>query len=193
MKVLLTGWNGFLARKLRECTDIEWLEDSKDSDVLLLMGSPTFTDAELTQHDAQVMHQYVREAIRQIDRYSGPVVFASTTGVDDIQLNHKGSTAYNLAKLYLENYIINNCDKYLILRIGTIVSSNPKDIAMMRTDRVQQRIARKDYKNVSLEDYYLDIETFVTTTVDAICQSKDGILEYQLTKYKISELIKLGQ
>lgn len=121
MRVGLSGWGGFLATKLRERTEVEWVESNTDVDVFVHLGSPTFTQAELHQHDAQVMHQYVRETVKLIDRTDAPFVFASTTGVDDIQLDHKGSTSYNLGKLYLENYVINNCDKYIILRIGTIV------------------------------------------------------------------------
>ena len=143
MKVALTGWGGFLATKLRTATDIEWTEDRNNCDMLILMGGPTFTDAELDQHDAQVMHQYVRETIRIIDRFDGPVIFASTTGVDDIQLDHRGSTSYNLAKLYLENYVMYNCDVWTILRIGTIISMDPADLLLMKQDRIQPRIKGK--------------------------------------------------
>jgi hypothetical protein len=192
MKIGLTGWGGFLATKLRKRTDVEWAERTEDIDCLVLMGSPTFTDAELDQHDAQVIHQYVRETIRIIDRYDGPIVFASTTGVDDMHLDHKGSTSYNLGKFYLENYVINNCDKYIILRIGTIVSDKLSDIQLMKPDRLQQRILRKDYSNIPMEDYYLDVDVFVDTTVDAILNFKNGILEYPLEKITLPKLIKMG-
>ena len=189
MKITITGWNGFLSHKLRERTDIDWTEDN--ADCLLHLGGPTFTNAELFEHDAQVMHQYVRETIKKIDRFDGPVVFASTTGVDDIQLDHKGSTSYNLAKLYLENYIINNCDNHLILRIGTVISYNQTDVDLMKPDRLQQRILRKDYTNIPFEDYYLPVDTFVNTTIEAIQTAKSGILEYDLVKLTLPQLIKL--
>jgi hypothetical protein len=191
MKVALTGWGGFLATKLRTATDIEWTEDRNNCDMLILMGSPTFTDAELDQHDAQVMHQYVRETIRIIDRFDGPVIFASTTGVDDIQLDHRGSTSYNLAKLYLENYVMYNCDVWTILRIGTIISMDPADLLLMKQDRIQPRIKRKDLANIDWKDNYLLLEHFINTTLDRIRNFKTGIVEYQLTQFTIAELTKL--
>lgn len=192
MKVAITGWNGFLASKLRENTKITWVEDRADSDMLLLLGGPTFTEAELSQHDAQVMHQYVRETIRDIDRYAKPIIFASTTGVDDIQLDHKGSTSYNLGKLYLENYLINNCDDWAILRIGTVISKNQEDIVMMKPDRIQPRIQSGDLSNIDWEDYYLMVDQFVNTTVEFILNFKQGIVEYPLTKITLAELKKIS-
>ena len=192
MKVGLSGWDGFLATKLRERTEVEWINDNKNVDMFVHMGSPTFTQAELHQHDAQVMHQYVRETVKLIDRTEAPFVFASTTGVNDIQLDHAGSTSYNLGKMYLENYVINNCDKYIILRIGTIVSNSLNDIQKMKSDRLQQRILRKDYTNIPMVDYYLDVDAFVDTTMKSILNFKNGILEYPLTKITLSELIKMG-
>lgn len=193
MRVGLSGWGGFLATKLRERTEVDWVEDNKNVDMYVHMGSPTFTQAELHRHDAHVMHQYVRETIKLIDRTDAPFIFASTTGVDDIQLDHKGSTSYNLGKLFLENYVINNCDKYMILRIGTIVSKNPADIALMKPDRLQQRINRNDLTNIPFEDYYLDVDTFVNTTMNSILNFKNGIVEYNLTKYTLPKLVLLGK
>jgi len=84
MKVSLTGWNGFLSKKLRERTEIKWQEDVNGSDILFLMGSPTFTGSTLDKNDSQVMHNYVKNTINKIDSYSNPIIFASTTGVNDI-------------------------------------------------------------------------------------------------------------
>jgi len=191
MKVALTGWGGFLATKLRTATDIDWTEDRDNCDMLILMGSPTFTGAELDQHDAQVMHQYVRETIRMIDRVDRPIIFASTTGVDDIQLDHRGSTSYNLAKLYLENYVMYNCDAWTILRIGTVISKDPTDLSLMKQDRIQPRIKRKDLTGIDWEDNYLLLDDFLNTTLDRIRNFKTGIVEYQLTKFTIAELAKI--
>lgn len=189
MKIKITGWNGFLSQKLRENTELDWSED--DGDVLLHLGGPTFTHSELFEHDAQVMHQYVRETIKIVDRFPGRIIFASTTGVDDIRLDHKGSTSYNLAKLYLENYIINNCEDHLILRIGTVISDKMSDVNLMKPDRIQPRVLQKDLTNIPLEDYYLPIETFVSRTVEAIKLGEQGILEYNLTKLSIWQLVKM--
>jgi hypothetical protein len=189
MNIALTGWGGFLAGKLREDTQLNWQENTTDCDALVLMGSPTFTDAELGVHDAQVIHQYVRQTIKEIDRCDKYIIFASTTGVNDIKLDHTGSTPYNLAKLYLENYIANHCDKYLILRIGTVISNSHDDIGQMRDDRIQPRILRGDYTNITLVDEYLDVETFKSHTIDAIKNQATGILEYPLVTLKLSELI----
>ena len=187
MKVALTGWNGFLATKLRERTEVEWTEDINNSDTLLLMGSPIFTDKELGLHDAQVMHQYVRETIKMIDRYHGHIIFASTTGVDDIKLTHKGSTSYNLAKLYLENYVLYEADSSAVLRIGTIVSDKPEDVALMKPDRIQPRLLAGVLPE-EWEDNYLMVDDFVNTTMDAIINSKPGIIVYPLQRMSVAKL-----
>jgi hypothetical protein len=191
MNIGLTGWGGFLAHKLRESTELNWQESVTNCDALLLMGSPTFTHHELDVHDAQVIHQYVRQTIKEIDRCDKYIIFASSTGVDDIKMDHTGSTAYNLAKLYLENYIVNHCDKYLILRIGTVISSSHFDVNQMRDDRIQPRILRGDYTNIPLTDEYLDVDTFKKHTIDAIKNQTTGILEYPLVTLKLSELIRM--
>lgn len=188
MKIAMTGWNGFLATKLKERTEVEWVEYPAEADALLLMGSPTFCQEELDMHDAQVMHQYVRETIKIVDRHPGHIIFASTTGVDDIDFRaHRGSTSYNLGKLYLENYILNEADSCTILRIGTIVSHKPEDVAMMKPDRIQPQILQgvlpKDYA-----DHYLKVDDFVNTTIDVILNKKTGIIQYPLQVMSITQL-----
>jgi hypothetical protein len=191
MKICLTGWNGFLSSKLREKTDVVWTEEAENTDALFLMGSPTFTDPELSQHDAQVMHQYVRETIKKVDRYNGHIIFASTTGVDDIQLDHGGSTSYNLGKLYLENYILNEADSCTILRIGTIVSDKISDVNLMKPDRIQPMLY-KGYWPL-WEDKYLLINDFVNITMNAILTKKQGIVEYPLTSLNLAQLKLLAK
>jgi len=193
ISVGVSGYNGYLASKLRHRHDINWVDRNTDIDYYFHMGSPTFTEKELTQANAQVMHRYVKETIDLIDNLKVPLIFASTTGVEDIQLDHKGSTCYNLAKLYLENYIINHCKTYMILRIGTIVASDLTDMMGMKPDRLQPRILRGDYKGIPLEDKYLDIKDFVNTTADKIKDFKTGIVNYNLKTIKLSELIALGK
>lgn len=187
MKIAITGWNGFLATKLRERINVEWVEYPEDADVLLLMGSPTFTWSELDVHDAQVMHQYVRETIKIVDRFHGHIIFASTTGVNDIQLDHMGSTHYNLGKLYLENYILNEANSSAILRIGTIISDNPKDIDIMKPDRIQPQIRLGVFPK-EFEDYYLTIDDFVNITSNVILNKHTGIIEYPLKKFTLIQL-----
>jgi hypothetical protein len=187
----VSGYNGFLASKLRTRLDIDWANRTTNIDYYLHLGSPTFTDAELTKENAQAMHRYVKETIELIDNLTVPIIFASTTGVDDIQLDHKGSTCYNLAKLYIENYIINNCEKYIILRIGTVISKSLKDVLQMKPDRLQQRIIQGNYTGIPLEDNYLNVEEFVNTTANIIHNFKNGIVTYNLQKIKLSELIKI--
>jgi len=192
MNVCLTGWNGFLSKKLRIRNEINWVQDIENSNSLFLMGSPTFTQSQLLKNDAVIMHQYVLKTIDKIKDYKNKIIFASTTGVDDISLDHTGSTAYNLSKLYIENYIINHCEDYLILRIGTIISKNVEDIRLMKPDRLQQRILNKDFKDIPFEDYYLDVESFIDKTIRAILNNQSGILHYDLEKYTLPNLIKIG-
>jgi nucleoside-diphosphate-sugar epimerase len=188
----VSGYNGFLASKLKDRLDIDWVDRTTNIDYYLHLGSPTFTDAELTTENAQAMHRYVKETIELIDNLKVPIIFASTTGVDDIQLDHKGSTCYNLAKLYIENYIINNCEKYMILRIGTVISTSLRDVLQMKPNRIQQRIMQGNYKGIPLEDKYLNVEDFVNTTADSIRNFKNGIVTYNLKKIKLSELMPKG-
>lgn len=188
MRVGLTGWNGFLAQKLRERTDVEWVNGTENIDLLFHLGSPTFTAHELTRDDAQVMHRYVKDSMELISKFSGPVMFGSTTGVDDICLTHNGSTSYNLGKLFLESYVLNNCDKYMIMRIGTIYSDSVADVAAMKQDRVQPRIMRGDLKDIPFEDWYLNVNTFVGQTMDAIQNFNTGIFEYNLVKLRMTQL-----
>lgn len=193
MKVCITGWDGFLATKLRTRNEVEWTKWYSGCDLLLHLGSPTFTGHELTKFDAQMMHKYVKDSIKIFDGYRGPIMFASTTGVDDIQIDHGGSTSYNLGKLYLENYLMNNVDQWCILRIGTIVSQNYIEVGMMKPDRVQQRIARGDYSNIEMKDYYLDVDEFVNTTMDRILNFQNGIVEYKLQELSLPQLIKMSK
>jgi hypothetical protein len=193
MKVSLTGWNGFLSKKLRERTEIKWQEDVNGSDILFLMGSPTFTGSTLDKNDSQVMHNYVKNTINKIDSYSNPIIFASTTGVNDIDLNHSGTTCYNLCKLYIENYIMNKCENWMILRIGTIISDNKYDIDKMRFDRIQQRMLKNDFTNIEFEDNYLFVDEFVNTTINNILNFNIGIVHYKLTKMTLPKLMLLGK
>ena len=192
MKVFLTGKNGFLARKLLERDEVEWVDSWETADMMFLLGSPTFTNHTLSSRDARIMHNYVKSTMRQIDDFTGPIIFASTTGVDDIQLDHGGSTPYNLAKLFLEDYLVHGHDPYMILRIGTIVSRNKSDVDMMKPDRVQPKIARGIF-DIDNEDYYLDVDTFVNTTIDYILNFEPGIKEYELTKLSKTQLMFMGR
>ena len=189
MRVGISGWAGFLATKLRERTDVEWVDSTGNIDCYLHLGGPTFTQEELSEHDAQVMHQYIRESIKMIDRLQVPVILGSTTGVGDIRLDHTGSTSYNLSKLYLENYVLNNCDDSLILRIGTIYSNNINDVLQMKQDRIQPRLLRKDTQGIPFEDHYLNVDIFVNTTINAIINKQKGILTYQLDKLTMPKLM----
>ena len=194
MKVTLTGWDGFLSRKLRENKNIQWQKEFHNSDFILLMGSPTFTGLNISKEEAKVLHNYVKETIDIIDKnLEKPIIFCSTTGVDDIDLDHQGSTAYNLSKLYLENYIINNVERWSILRIGTIISKDINDVMMMKSDRIQNRILKKEIQGIPFEDKYLHIETFVNSTIDLLKDFKVGIHYYNLVKYTLPKLSLLLQ
>jgi nucleoside-diphosphate-sugar epimerase len=192
MKVFLTGPNGFLARKLRERTEVEWVNSWETANIMFLLGGPTFTNHTLTSDDAQRMHRYVKSTMRQIDEFNGPIILASSTGVNDIQLDHSGSTPYNLSKLFLENYLLNSFKPYMILRIGTIVSKHKTDVDMMKPDRVQPRIAKGIF-DVDNEDYYLDVDTFLDTTMHHILNFTNGIKEYELTKLSKTQLMFMGR
>ena len=189
MKVGLSGFHGFLANKLKERTEIEWVDGVDDIDYYIHMGSPTFTEEDIGSDESKVMHQYVKSSMKLIDDLSVPILFASSTGVDDIQLDHSGSTSYNLSKLFLENYIIHNCPKYTILRIGTIFSPHIEDVHSMKPDRIQPRLLRKEFKGIPFQDYYLNVDVFVDVTINAILNFNTGIVEFPLEQKRLTDLI----
>lgn len=188
MKVGISGWNGFLANKLRTRNEIEWVNRITDIDYYLHLGSPIFTETEISRANGMIMHDYVKHSMELIDSLEVPIIFGSSTGVNDIQYNHSGSTSYNLSKLFLENYIVNRCDNYMILRIGSIISSDIADVHKMKSDRLQPRIFAGQFTGIPYEDYYLDVNTFVDTTIDSILNFKTGIVEYTLKKMTIPAL-----
>jgi nucleoside-diphosphate-sugar epimerase len=192
MKVFLTGKNGFLASKLLERDEVEWVDSWEQADMMFLLGSPTYTNPIISSREARVLHNYVKSTMRQIDDFTGPIIFASTTGVNDIQLDHGGSTPYNLAKLFLEDYLMHSINSYMILRIGTIVSSHKRDVDRMKPDRVQPKIHRGIF-DVENEDYYLDVDTFVDTTIKYILNFESGIKEYKLIKLSKTQLMFMGR
>lgn len=178
---MITGENGFLYNQL----------NLEDSDFIFLLGSPTF-DGEITLEQSKKLHEYVQSTIKIINENTTKyIIFASSTGVNDVDFNHKGSMPYTLAKLFLENYIITYCDNYCILRIGTIITKDKSKIKMMKKSRIQNRILRKEYSNIPLFDYYLDLDEFIKITKEIINERKTGIIEYKLTKYSLSDLIRI--
>lgn len=189
MKIALTGYNGFLAKKLRARTEFEWTQDLWDADIIFHLGSPTFTQ-HMNKEDSIRMHDYVKDTINLIDNNKVPFVFASTTGVLNMHYNHDNHMTYDVSKLYLENYVINNCEKYLILRIGTIISKCIDDIKLMKSDRVQPRILNKDTKDIPFEDYYLNVDIFVDETIKALKHIDNRIIEYPLEKLSMIKLLK---
>ena len=190
MKFYISGRNGFLAHKLMQSNRYEWSEVTGSSDALFLLGSPTCAYGTLPSEFGTKMHSYVEQTIDTINNNRKPVVFASTTGVNDISLDHSGHTTYNLAKLYLENYIIHNVEQYLILRIGTIVSRSCTDVDMMKPDRVQQRLRRKEYTSIETQDSYLDVNTFVNHTLDTISTINNRIVEYPHISLSLFDLMR---
>lgn len=190
MRFYITGMNGLLAHKLMQSDRYEWSDDPRSSDALFLLGSPTCGYGELPAEFGTNMHAYVEQTIDLISNHGKPIIFASTTGVNDISTDHAGHTTYNLAKLYLENYIIHNVEQYLILRIGTIVSRSRNDVDMMKPDRVQQRLRRKEYTTIDTQDSYLDINTFVEHTLDNISTINNQIIEYPHISLSLFDLMR---
>ena len=190
VRFYITGQNGFLAHKLMQSNRYEWSDDIASSDALFLLGSPTCGHGKLPEDFGTNMHSYVEQTIDIIRNHSKPVVFASTTGINDISTDHSGHTTYNLAKLYLENYIIHNVEQYLILRIGTIISRSCIDVDMMKPDRIQQRIRNREYTGIEQKDSYLDVNTFVSQTLDTISTIDNQIIEYPHVTLSLFDLLR---
>lgn len=180
---MITGENGFLFKQLQGK-----IEDSDD--LLFLLGSPTY-DFEIERCQANKLFNYVQETIDLINKNMNKyIVFASSTGVTDIDFEHKGMMTYTLAKLYLENYIIQNCNNYVILRIGTIVSNDLEIIKQMKGTRIQKRILMNNIKGIPMNDEYLDLNQFINETCDIINNKKQGIHHYQLQEMSLFDLRK---
>lgn len=177
----ITGENGFLYSQL--------YNKLPEDNYLFLLGSPTFDD-ELTRENSIKLHEYVKETIELInnnkDKY---IIFASSTGVDDIDYEHKGYMTYTIAKLYLENYIITYCEEYLILRIGTIISNNKELILKMKNSRIQQKILNKTIKEYP-NQMFLTLDNFLSETISAIKNKTIGIYHYSLTPMNFLQLLK---
>ena len=190
MRICITGQNGFLANKLMQSNRYEWSDDIASSDAVFLLGSPTIAGTPAPADFGTRMHAYVEDCINIIQNHGKPIIFASTTGVNDISPLHGGHTTYNLAKLYLENYIIHHCEQYLILRIGTIISRNCVDIDMMKPDRIQRRIRDRQYTGIEQKDQYLDVNTFVNATLDIISEIDNKIFEYPQITLSLFDLLR---
>lgn len=190
MRFYITGQNGFLANKLMQSNRYEWSDDIASSDALFLLGSPTVAGADVPADFGTKMHAYVQQTIDIIRNHGKPIIFASTTGVNDISPLHSGHTTYNLAKLYLENYIIHNVEQYLILRIGTIISRSCIDVDMMKPDRIQQRSRNREYTGIEQSDQYLDVNTFVSVTLDTISDINNTIVEYPQVTLSLFDILR---
>jgi hypothetical protein len=62
----------------------------------------------------------------------------------------------------------------------------------MTPDRVQPKIHRGIF-DVENEDYYLDVDTFVDTTIKYILNFESGIKEYKLIKLSKTQLMFMGR
>lgn len=183
---MITGQKGFLAQEL---TNLMVIPD----DMIILMGCPTFDVTTLSKRDAQKLHEYVKETIEIVDNNKEKyIIFCSSDSINDIKFDHTGSTPYSVSKLFLENYIINQCDNHLILRIGTIVSRDIDKVLKMKPTRIQNQILNKKMLYMPpLKDDYLMLDDFVKETIEVISNRQKGIYEYNMTELSLSELIGL--
>ena len=185
---MITGEKGFLAQELLQHMKIP-------KDTIILMGSPTFDVVNITTEQSLKLHDYVKETMdivdRNLDKY---IIFASSDGVDDIKFDHTGSTSYSVAKLFLENYIINRCKNHLILRIGTILSDDIEKVRRMKPTRIQNQILNKRMRWMpALKEDYLMLDDFINETIEVIRQGKIGIHEYKLTEIKVTALLDIAK
>jgi len=187
--------NSYLVKKL-----LEKNIDFKNTDPIFLdFKANIFTGNKIPKDICKKIHKEYLDRIEYYKNLSDDIliVFASSTGVNDISINHDGSTCYNLAKLMTENWLLNSNKKYIILRIGTIYSTHKKDYNFMKKDRIPYKIFHNkisDLKDLGIsnlgeKDYYLDIDNFVDTTIYEIENyNKNKIVKYNLEKLSIIDL-----
>lgn len=188
-RIGITGFNGFLSKKIRERTEFDWTDNLNDCDIIFHLGCPTFPAYMSTRENVQ-MYDYVKQTMSMVDEFKAkPFIFASTTGVLNMHYDHSSSMSYDVSKLFLENYVINNCEKYLILRIGSIISDNINDVMSMKPDRVQRRLLNKDTKDIPFEDYYLFVNDFVDVTISELANINNRIIDYPYKKIQMHKLL----
>jgi len=193
MKVHITGPNGYLARKLQERNDWEWTTGD-EYDIMLLCGSPTHASEETIPLDeGKVYHKYVIDTIQMMEKIPQevPIVFISTSDPDMIDIEHEGSTTYNLAKMFLESYIVHYRKHYQIHRMGTLISHRLDDIKMMKPDRIQQRILARDYSEVMDEDWFVYTDVAVDILINAMGMINNDIVHYPDERLTKLDLLKL--
>ena len=194
-KIHITGHNGFLAKKIIQNIPDNIKLSDKDFDIYFDLGATIFTSNTISQEQCKLLFDEMIEKIniwKNLDDKIN-ILFASSTGVNDISLEHDNSTCYNLYKLTMENWLMNNKKNFTILRIGTIYSTNPNDYKIMKTDRVPFRIRNKNFKDIPMIDEYLDIKNFIKKTLYIIenITAAPQIVEYELDELSIIQLSKI--
>lgn len=186
--VCLTGWGGYLAYCLMQTSQVpwRWTRGPENTDALFLLGGPTYTSLTEEPDERSVMEKYYNDTVELINGYNERIIFASTTGVNDPVLK-----PYTEVKYRLEQYIIEHCQDYLILRIGSIISDDQRHISIMKPDRIQPRMQRGDYTGIKFTDHYLHTNTFVEETLIAINSGRQGIMDYSLQPLTLLELRKM--
>lgn len=193
-RAYVTGQRGFIARKLFERTDVEWVMSPHDQyDTIVLAGSPTLAKPDFTREDGRQFHTYVVETIQLLETIpqQKKVLFVSTQSPAMISDKHDGNMPYLLAKLFLENYIIHHRDNYQIHRMGTIISRKRSDIMMMKPDRIQREILDKQTSNLRPTEDYVFVEDAIDSIIGGIYNSNNDIVYYPSTTMTSLELIKL--
>lgn len=164
---MITGPDGFLYNQLT-------MEDSDD--LLFLLGSPT-TD------DKVILDEYVKSTKDLIRNNKHKyTVFASTAWID------QSDDYYNNAKKELEVFIAENCEKYLILKIADIISTDLEKVKQMKADRMQQQILQGNLSEIPMKGHYLDLNIFIAETQHAIRNGETGVHNYSLVELTLSEI-----
>ena len=177
-KVHITGWNGFLATKLRQYltkfpSDVfELTSSTLDYDIYFDLGSTISTQTPIPK---DICKKINRETISKIEMYDQipkniPIIFGSSTGVLTLYNKDDESSCYDVCKMMLENWITYFKDSYLILRIDNIYSLDISDYSFMKKDRVPSRVyhnslTKEDIHQLNIIDTYLETNNFLIETI----------------------------
>jgi len=181
MRILVTGFNGYLASKLisnlhehdilRYTYDVRDLHMYSDIDMILHFASPSdneeFNDIHKT---STTIIDGTINMVKIAQANKCKLVYASTMGVYNPLL----TDTYCICKAAMDNYIRSVYNNYIILRIPRVYSKCRKKGLMKQIKN--KSIPESDYNNVIK---FISLESFVQQTLPVLT-NHNQVLEYDV-------------
>ena len=184
MKILITGFNGYLARGLIPFLnnaeivlydhDVREFHSYDDIDMILHFASPS--DASEFQDEIKTTTTIIDGTFNMVKLAQNnrcKLVYASTMGVNYVNMYD----VYSTAKLAMENYIKSVYNNYTILRI-------PRVYSKCRTKGLMKQIRENTIpeKDMSEQIEFITLQDFIDQTLPVINLEQTKIVhEYKIT------------